>query len=548
MSVSNAHPSPGVYTNIKDLSARVQSATITSSAFVGRSVRGPVMERTLITDLQNYRDNFGLSSPKFGFMRYCVEPYLQKSNLAYVTRVINGALWAGAYWTVDDPDAVDPKTALVSFSEDGSNVPMGRDDPQNTMGFSPSDAGIDNVLGFFSAIDPGAWNNNIHIQISPANPKGIELRGNGHNPLKFYVKVFYGQLGESAALVETHTCMRHDETDELGTQMNIEEVINNNSSIIRFKANPYCKEFDIVVPCAEKLNGGSDGLAPTNDQIAQAWEIYEDTDAVNVDLLVNCGYTSYDVQVKMEAVARSRGDAIAILDLPANAQSPALAVNYKRNILNISSYHAAIYGPRVKYKDADLNLELWIPVSGVVAARYAYNDEVRALWFAPAGVTRGYISDTVYEVEEFYNQGDRDVLDKAQVNYIRSIPNKGLNIWSQYTTQEETTSMQNVNVARLTFHILKSAAKAAQYRLFDPNDSLLRAYIVQISDDFMYNIKANRGVYDYVNICDERNNNATTIANGDLVLDMIYDPTIAVKRVHHIFNINKTGSTLTVES
>ncbi len=541
--MSNFNSAPGVYGDIVDLSNRIEQAVRSSAAFVGGAKKGDVNKRIFLTDHQQLDAMLGERDIEFSPLQYCIDPYLYQSSSCYAVRVINGALWAGAYLTVDDCTAKDPVLRLTNFTGSGTNEPVGKDDPLNTIGFDPTQPGIENIVGYFCAANPGEWNNLITIIVKPSNPTGIPVRGTGHNVRTCIVEVYYDYRNASTPPVERHEVTMRPSVTGFGRQTFIEDVLKK-SNYIRFKHNPYCPVFDLVSECSETLQGGHDGLPPTPYQIAEAWDKFEDTELVKVNLLVNCGYATPVVQHKMDSLAAQRQDSMAILDLPSDKQEVADAINYKRNELNLSSYHSAIYGSDVLVYDESTDEEVYVPVSGYIASRYAYVDNKRAAWFAPAGVDAGALS--ILGTRVHYDQGARDALFPAQINPIRKVPGGyGFCIWDQQTTLNQASSLRDVSVVRLSKMILVSSMMAMNSKLFDPNTALLRSFIKQMADDYMKPIKQQKGVYEFNNVCDEKNNTPETIANGDVNLDMIYEPVINSRRIHVVFNLNKVGSTFT---
>lgn len=535
----NANAASGVYGSIKDLTDRIRKATVTRAAFVGGAQKGEVGKPVFITDHTQFKEEFGGKNPRFSFLHYCVDPYLYQSSSCYVMRVINGALWAGAWMTVDDPHAQNPKIRLTTFTEDGTNRPLGKDDPENTIGFDPSQAGMENVCGFFYAKDPGKWNNKITVEIDTSNPLGVPVRGEGHDTNLFWVYVYYDKKNSATPPVEKHLCSLREAVNGNGQQTFITDVLETQSDYIRFKVNRYCPTFEMVTTAYTKFDGGIDGKQPTFDQIAEAWKVFEDTETYQINLLVNCGYADPIVHHEMNRIAELRKDSMAILDMPSDKQTVVKALAYKKNELNLSSYHSAIYTPDVEVYDDENDMDLYVPISGYVASRFAYTDDNFAEWFAPAGVNRGAIS--ILGTKHHYDQGARDAFDEGQINMVRKLPQGGYAIWEQRTTQSNASALQNVNVVRLSKMILVSSMLAMRSQLFEPNDVQLWNFLRQNADDFMRPIKAGRGVYTFKNICDETNNKPETIDNGDVVMDMLYEPTIAARRVHVNFNLNKTG-------
>ena len=537
------NPSAGVYTNEIDLSQRVAAVSTSIGAIVGAARKGPVNERVLITDTTELISTFGSpDARKYAFMMYCAEAFSSVASQLYVTRVVRGALTAGAYLTVDDPDSQTPILALTNF-DDGSNNPTGVDDPMTNLGFNPGDVDVDSNMLFIAAHNPGEWNNKISVRIRPSNPAGRDV-GQNHNPLHFIIDVYYDYTGPNNTPVESFVVSRTlGEIDGNGRPMFVEDVINRNSKYIKVKNNPHCKPIGVITSVFEFLGGGTDGDAPTLDDVAVGWGLYEDSEAVDVNILINGGYAHPIVQRVMVELAESRQDATAILDMPDDLYEVVHSVNYRRNELNINSSYGALYGPWVQIRDTYNNKKLFVPVSGLAAAAYAFTDQNRALWFAPAGLNRGGIK--ILGVRKKYNQGSRDALDKAQINAIRFMPGKGYVIWGQDTLQSHASALSNVNVRRLVNFIKKSIATAANVGVFDPNDSFLRLKLASIAEGFLKPIKNGRGLYDFDVVCDERNNKLDNIASGDIILDVYADPVIPAKRIHLTAHVQPTGTTYT---
>lgn len=535
------HPSAGVYTSETDLSQRIRAVSSSIGAIVGAAQRGPVNQRIEVYDDVDYKAQFGsANAKKYGFMSYCAKQFLQSSNRLFVTRLVNGALTAGGFVTVDDPNAPKPLISINNF-DDGANTPLGRDDPMNNFGFNPGDADIDNNLFMVCAIDPGEWNKIITVRIRPSNPKGNAV-GENHNLNHFYVDVFENYTGPNNNPKEIHLVSRNpaDLSDE-GQALYIEDVINVKSKLIRVKNNPLSGIKPIWNSAIFTMGGGTDGNPITSDQVAEAWEIYNDPENIDVNILINAGYAVPSVQRSMVSVARDRFDAFAVLDLPADKVAPADAIAYRRNTLNINDSYGALYGPWCEIRDTENNRKLFVPPSGLVAGAFAATDSDYALWFAPAGLKRGLLAVTGLSYN--YKQGARDALDQAQINPIRKIERRGYVIWGALTLQSTASALSHVPVRRLFNYMKKSIATSVAFGVFDPNDVYLRRQLSSITESFLKPIKDGRGLYDYSVVCDERNNTNETIAAGDLHLDVIADPVLYVKRINLTSILQRTGST-----
>ena len=528
-----------VYTSETDLSQRVAAASTSIGAIVGEFAMGPVGVKTLVTDTTEFAKLTGKRDPRFGWAAYAANLFLQESNQLYFTRVVNGALTAGAYLTVDDPSAPVPNLVLTNF-DDGTNQPLGVEDPLSTMGFTPAMPGIDNILLYFCCANPGEWNNHVSIRVAPTNPAGVPV-GQNHNVFHFRVEVYLDYQGPSDVPVESFVCSRSYEVDGEGNQLFVEDVINDGSDYIRVKNNPYCQPVEFRDVAFEFLAGASDGARADATAIVAAWEEYAETDDVTVNILINGGYTDPLIQVKMADVAARRGDSFAFLDVPGNKQDVASAINYRRNDLNLNTSYAGLYTPDLQILDTDTNRKLYVPPSGFMAALAARSDANFGVQYAFAGIKRGTLS--VLGARVLYGQGARDALDPTQINPVRKLNDPaGYYLWGNATLQSFASAFSEVSIRR-TFNFIKASARAAcRSGLFDPNDEFLRSFLTRIVVDFLTPLVQDRSLYDFQVVCDDRNNTNATIATGDLIMDIYADPVHAAKRIHITANLSATGA------
>lgn len=78
--------SPAVFTNEIDLSALPNSASGIVPAFIGTASKGQLNKATLVTNAQNFIDNFGEPFAE-SFLGYAVLAFLEEGNLCWVLRV-----------------------------------------------------------------------------------------------------------------------------------------------------------------------------------------------------------------------------------------------------------------------------------------------------------------------------------------------------------------------------------------------------------------------------------------------------------------------------
>jgi phage tail sheath protein FI len=390
------------------------------------------------------------------------------------------------------------------------------------------------------ASNPGEWANDMSVSVYPNTAKADGT---------FYVDVF---TGTSNRPVEHHLVHLNYVQDGFGVQRNVQEYVNRNSSLIRITQNFDFPAFITApnavyvntVSAATKLAGGTNGTRATSSDFINAFNLYEDPEVVDVNMLINAGHTDIAIQQRMEQICRLRMDCIAILDMPVDRQKAQDAVTYRRDTLMIDSSYAAVYSPDVLVKDEYSDINLFVPLSGYVAAAYARTDRDYQLWFAPAGMKRGSLD--VLGVREVYDQGKRDMLVDHQINPVRVVLGAGIKLWGADTTQTFTSADSNVSVRRLMMFLEKSLAEAALYSVFEPSDPILWSNLWDICDRFLKPIKDAQGLYWYQVVCDERNNIPATIAAGDVNLDVYVDPSLPGKRIHLNAIVNKTGARMTV--
>lgn len=344
---------------------------------------------------------------------------------------------------------------------------------------------------------------------------------------------------------EAHTVSFKRGVDGFGRQTELQEVITANSSILRCvnHANDLSNVPVVYDIPQTKLTGGSSGELPTNANYIKGWELFRSTDDVSVTLLVNAGYSNPAIQLKMDAIASARQDAVAILDVPSNLQESSKAVDYRRNALNMNSNRSALYTPDVYIYDDENDLSLYIPPSGHIAGRYAYNDYVAEAWFAPAGLNRGLLA--IQGVRHIYEQGDRDLLAPNQVNYIRKFPGQGYAVWEQLTLQAKTSALSYVNVRRLLDVIEVATAKALLYSVHEPNDDILRTSIVNMIGMFLDNVRKRRGIKKFLVVCNDDNNSPQSVSEGILNIDVYIEPTLPATKLKLNMVIMKQGMSFT---
>ena len=76
--------------------------------------------------------------------------------------------------------------------------------------------------------------------------------------------------------------------------------------------------------------------------------------------------------------------------------------------------------------------------------------------------------------------------------------------------------------------------------LFEPNDSVTRANARTVVDRFLSELVTQRGLYDYVVVCDTSNNTPARIDRNELHIDVAIQPVKAVEFIYIPIRIQNT--------
>ena len=191
---------------------------------------------------------------------------------------------------------------------------------------------------------------------------------------------------------------------------------------------------------------------------------------------------------------------------------------------NENTSYAAVYGNWMAINDSYAGKQCWVPSSGFAAAAMARNDAVAFPWFAPAGFTRGLIS-FANDAAINPNQKQRDELYKANINPIAQFPGSGIVIFGQKTLQKKPSAFDRINVRRLFLALERPTKQLARQFVFEQNSEFTRTRLVNALTPLFERAKNNEGLYDYLIVCDERNNTPAVIDANELVVDIYIKPT-----------------------
>ena len=239
------------------------------------------------------------------------------------------------------------------------------------------------------------------------------------------------------------------------------------------------------------------------------------------------------------AVCEGRGDSMAIIDTTAYGANVAAAVT--ASAANGSSYGAAYY-PWVQLFSSNLGKAVWCPPSVVMGGVFAFNDQVGAEWFAPAGLNRGGIG-SVLRAERRLSQDDRDTLYDTNVNPLASFPGEGVVAFGQKTLQKKSTSLDRINVRRLLITLKGFLGQVGRSLVFEQNTAATRNRFMSIANPYLESVVQRQGLYAYKVVMDDSNNTPDVIDRNQLVGQIFLQPSKTAEFIVLDFTVLPTGAT-----
>jgi hypothetical protein len=215
--------------------------------------------------------------------------------------------------------------------------------------------------------------------------------------------------------------------------------------------------------------------------------------------------------------------------------------------------HVALYYPWGYSTNID-GSNVVVPPSTIALYTYAYNDQIAYPWFAPAGFTRGLVSNATSvgyldstNNDEFttviLNPGQRDTLYENRINPIAYIPNRGLVVYGQKTLDPTSEATDRVNVSRLCAYLQYQLDLVAKPFLFEQNDQQTRDAFKTAIDRFLSGLVGLQALNDYAVVCDTTNNTPARIDANELWCDIYIQPIKSIEFIYLPVRIQNTGAT-----
>ena len=206
----------------------------------------------------------------------------------------------------------------------------------------------------------------------------------------------------------------------------------------------------------------------------------------------------------------------------------------------VESDYAATYGNWVKVDDKYSDKRIWVPTSGFAAAAFVRTDSIAQPWIAPAGLTRGVINNIV-DIAFNPNQRQRDLLYPISINPVVFFNTDGFVIFGQKTLQTRPSAFDRINVRRLFLTLEKSVQRSLRFFVFESNTEFTRTRLKNTITPVFELAKNTEGLFDYLIVCDERNNTPDSIDRNELNVDVYIKPVKAAEFILVNFIATRTG-------
>jgi hypothetical protein len=354
----------------------------------------------------------------------------------------------------------------------------------------------------------------------------------------------------------------------VGTAFNLENIVDvPNGSVPKAISLTDADSF-VYRKFSVAFQGGFDGLNPARDINMGGDIVATNSQGFNLSTSVSAGSVSYKkaldaisnpdqfdfnllvlpgviyelhsyIATYALTLCEDRGDAFYIMD---TTQLTATLATATAKAGEIDSNYAATYYPWLRVIDTNTNKLIWVPPSVILPEIYAYNDNVAAEWFAPAGLNRGGIASAV-GVKVRLPQASRDTLYEGKVNPIAQFPGQGICVWGQKTLQRRSSALDRVNVRRLLIAVKKYIASSARYLVFEQNVEATRNRFLNIVNPYLASVQERSGLYAFRVVMDETNNTPDVIDRNILYGQLYLQPTRTAEFIILDFNVLPTGAT-----
>ena len=559
--------SPGVFQIESDQSLYTQAPQVVGAAIVGPTVGGRPYIPTYVTTynqyLSLYGDVFKSGSYYYEYLTSMAarEYFNNGGKTLLVTRIISGSANVSTYATANVTSGSTTQLVLEALSwgnqmNNTSSMSSGSLDSGSAYNVRWEVTNVNTGSGLFTLIVRRGDDNNAqkniletwaNMSLDPQLPNYVARVIGDRKPV---YDVTNGYVNFTGSFANASRYIRVSSV----TTPNADSIDNNGN----FKASQYSGSLPTVGSGSfgGSFSGGvadtgivknmNEGISITNIQgfapadYNTAFNLLGNRDEYQFNVLLAPGVgLDCSAASNMIACVEGRGDAIAIIDAGVYGTSITTATV---NAAGQSSNYAATYYPWVQLYSSNLGKSVWAPPSTVMGGVLAFNDQVGAEWFAPAGLNRGGIPSVVL-AERRLQQTDRDTLYSANINPLATFPNSGVCVWGQKTLQRKPTALDRVNVRRLMIALKAFIGGVSRTLVFEQNTTVTRNRFLSQVNPYLESVVSRQGLYAYKVVMDDSNNTPDVVDRNQLVGQIFIQPTKTAEFIILNFNILPTGAT-----
>lgn len=334
----------------------IQGASTSVAGFIARTVRGvpgKVRQVTNFTEFVEYFGGFRSGSAPF-YGAYALKGFFENGGTnAYVARIVETD---GTKINVQQPEVAQPAVpSTKSITQSGKNIVL--------------------TAAYRGDPDPGAWGDEIKVQLDPSDAAGM-----------FDLTVYYKDKA-----VELW--------DHLPCSTASELKVNDPFSGSKFVKLTYPADLATVAEqAATALSGGKDDNMPAAQVETRVQNMLDANgggvfDTYDVQLVACPESTDAGTLTAGLNYAAARGDCIFIAAAPDTADPDAAKTHGKAK--KAANVYAALYYPFIRINDP-VGTTLWVNPVGHVMGVYARTERERGVWKSPAGVNAQVAIERMY--------------------------------------------------------------------------------------------------------------------------------------------------------
>ena len=297
---------------------------------------------------------------------------------------------------------------------------------------------------------------------------------------------------------------------------------------------------------------GAETLSATSGEIITGLTEFADTETLDIDyLLMGPGDASSKtntqaIAAKVLSVCSGRKDAVGFLspyygDVVGVTSSATQTQNVVDFYDSMQATSFGVFDNGWKYiYDRFADKYRYVPLNGDVAGLCASVTANGTPWFSPAGLNRGAIRGAV-KLAFSPTKSERDTLYQRRINPVTSLPGQGIVLFGDKTALASPSAFDRINVRRLFNVIEKTIGNAAKGVLFELNDEFTRNNFKNVVEPFLRGIQAERGITDFLVVCDTTNNTGAIIDANEFKADFYIKPARSINFITLTFIATRTG-------